>query len=81
MTAEKKIRLLVMDVDGTLTDGKVYMSPAGEAMKAFDIKDGYAIAQILPNLDIISVIITGRKSEILLWRCEKLGIAEVYQGG
>lgn len=75
-----KIRLLVLDVDGTLTDGKVYMGPMGEAMKAFDIKDGYGIANMLPQAGITPVIITGRKSEILLNRCRELKITEVYQG-
>ena len=37
------IKYLIMDVDGTLTDGKIYMGPNGEAMKAFSVKDGYAI--------------------------------------
>ena len=40
----KKIKMLVMDVDGTLTDGCIYMGPEGEAMKAFNCQDGYAIA-------------------------------------
>ena len=40
------IKLLVMDVDGTLTDGKIYMSADGELLKAFNIKDGYAIAHL-----------------------------------
>ena len=39
-----KIKLFVMDVDGTLTDGKIYMGENGEIMKAFDVKDGYGIA-------------------------------------
>lgn len=37
------IKYLIMDVDGTLTDGKIYMGPNGEAMKAFSIKDGYVV--------------------------------------
>ena len=48
-----KIKYLVMDVDGTLTDGKIYMGENGEVMKAFNIKDGYAISQILPKCGII----------------------------
>ena len=76
----KQIRMLVLDVDGTLTDGKVYMGANGEAVKAFDIKDGYGIANILPRLGITPVIITGRKSEILLRRCEELKITHIYQG-
>ena len=73
------IKLLVMDVDGTLTDGKIYMSAEGELLKAFNIKDGYAIAH-LPEKDIIPVIITGRSSKILLKRCGELGILELHQG-
>lgn len=75
-----QIKLLVMDVDGTLTDGKVYMGENGELMKAFDIKDGYAIKNILPKIGVVPVIITGRTSHILLHRCEELGITEVQQG-
>ncbi len=74
------ISLLVMDVDGTLTDGKIYMGPSGEIMKAFDIKDGYGIAQILPKLGIVPVIITGRVSNIVAQRARELGISELYQG-
>ena len=47
-----------MDVDGTLTDGKIYMGPNGETIKVFDIKDGCGIKDILPQYDIIPVIIT-----------------------
>ncbi len=74
------IKMLVMDVDGTLTDGRIYMGPEGEAMKAFDAKDGYGIAQLLPKLGITPVIITGRKSQILEHRARELKIAELYQG-
>ena len=51
------IKFLVMDVDGTLTDGKIYMSDNGELFKTFDIKDGYGIHDILPQYGIIPVII------------------------
>jgi len=68
-----------MDVDGTLTDGKIYMSRDGEAFKAFDIKDGCGIKVILPQYNIIPVIITGRKSAILEQRCKELDIKEVHQ--
>ncbi|MBR5994349.1 MAG: 3-deoxy-D-manno-octulosonate 8-phosphate phosphatase [Lachnospiraceae bacterium] len=76
----RKITHFVMDVDGTLTDGKIYMSPSGEAMKAFNIKDGYGIHDILLPAGIIPVIITGRTSEIVLNRCKELGISSIYQG-
>lgn len=74
------IKFLVMDVDGTLTDGKIYMGNNGEAVKAFDIKDGCGIKELLPLTGIIPVVITARKSKILLNRCEELGIIEVHQG-
>lgn len=75
-----KIKLLVMDVDGTLTDGKIYMGSTGEVMKAFDVRDGYAIANILPALGITPVIITGRSSQIVAQRAKELRITELYQG-
>ena len=75
-----RIKWLVMDVDGTLTDGKIYMGPDGEVMKAFDIKDGYGIAAILPKLGIEPVVITGRRSEIVERRCAELGVKQLYQG-
>ena len=73
------IRFFVMDVDGTLTDGKIYMSDYGELFKAFDIKDGCGIHDILPKYGIIPVIITARKSKILTNRCKELNITRIYQ--
>lgn len=69
-----------MDVDGTLTDGKIYMSDERELFKAFDIKDGCGIKDILPKFNIVPVIITARNSQIVIKRCKELGITEVYQG-
>ncbi len=74
------IKFLVMDVDGTLTDGKIYMGKDGEVCKAFDIKDGCGIKDILPKHEIIPVIITARSSVIVKNRCEELGISMCYQG-
>ena len=75
-----KIKLLFLDVDGTLTDGKIYMGNEGEVFKAFDVKDGCGIHDILPKHNIIPVIITARNSEILKRRCEELKIVHLYQG-
>ena len=76
----KKVKFLVMDVDGTLTDGKIYMGEHGEVMKAFSIKDGCGIHDIaIPN-EITPVIITGRRSKILENRASELGITELHQG-
>lgn len=74
------IKFLVMDVDGTLTDGKIYMGVDGEAFKAFDIKDGYALHTLLKEHGIIPVIITARKSPMVEHRCKELGVTEIHQG-
>lgn len=74
------IKMLVMDVDGTLTDGKIYMGPEGECFKAFDIKDGLGIHDILPRYGITPVIITGRTSSIVERRAAEIGIMHLYQG-
>ena len=74
------IKYLVMDVDGTLTDGRIYMGNDGEMMKAFDIKDGCGIHDILIPAGIAPVIITGRSSKILENRCKELGITNLHQG-
>lgn len=80
MIDRNKIRALIMDVDGTLTDGGLYISENGEAMKRFHVKDGYGIRNILPQMGIIPIIITGRTSKIVLNRCKELGIERIVQG-
>ena len=74
-----RIRLFAMDVDGTLTDGKIYMGDTGEMMKAFDVKDGLGI-KLLMAQGIIPAIITGRRSRIVENRCREIGITEIHQG-
>ncbi len=74
------IKYLIVDVDGTLTDGKIYMGANGEIMKAFSVKDGYAINFILKPANIIPIVITARKSAIVEQRCREIGIEQVYQG-
>ena len=69
-----------MDVDGTLTDGKIYMGTDGEIMKAFNIKDGCGVHDLLIPSGITPLIITGRCSKIVANRCKELGIEEFYQG-
>lgn len=76
----KRISLLVMDVDGTLTDGQIHIFSEGELFKSFDAKDGYGIHNILPQYGITPVIITGRRSVIAERRAQELGIEYLYQG-
>lgn len=75
----KSVKCIFMDTDGTLTDGKIYVGAKGEYVKAFDVKDGYAIKSILPKYGILPCVITGRESEILANRCSELGVTELYQ--
>ena len=75
-----KIKYLCMDVDGTLTDGNIYISNHGELFKSFSIKDGYGIKNIAIKNGIIPVIITGRESQITENRCKELDIEIIFQG-
>ena len=73
------IKLIVLDVDGTLTDGKLYIDNMGNEMKAFDVKDGLAISQSIKQ-GLIFAIITGKTSKIVERRGKELGIQEIIQG-
>ncbi len=75
----KKVKIVLMDVDGTLTDGKIYILPSGDEIKAYDVKDGAAI--VLAQLLGLKVgIITGKKSTNVLERAKRLKIEDVYVG-
>ena len=73
------IKLLVLDVDGCLTDGKIIYSNSGEESKNFNVKDGFAITNWI-KLGYDVVIITGRKSQLVEYRAKELGIKYLYQG-
>lgn len=73
------IKHIFMDVDGTLTDGKIYYTSSGEEAKAFNTKDGSAI-MAARSVGINIIIATGRKSSIVNRRMKELGIEEIYQG-
>jgi 3-deoxy-D-manno-octulosonate 8-phosphate phosphatase, yrbI family len=73
------IKLILLDVDGTLTDGGIYRDNNGEEFKKFNVKDGYVIINAR-KLGIDFGIITGRKSELVRIRAEELKIKYLYQG-
>ncbi len=75
----KVIKLVICDVDGVLSNGKVYFGNEHEELKSFNIKDGLGIKQLLNN-GIQVAIITGRESNIVSRRSKELGITHVYQG-
>ena len=75
----KKVKLLIMDVDGTLSDGRFFVLPSGESLKSFDVKDGTGI--IFAGLaGIKTAIITGKSSETVRNRAKELHIDEYYEG-
>jgi 3-deoxy-D-manno-octulosonate 8-phosphate phosphatase (KDO 8-P phosphatase) len=74
-----KIRLLVLDVDGVLTDGKLYFDHAGNESKAFNARDGLGM-KALQRCGIEVAVITGRNCEAVTHRMNQLGIKHVYQG-
>jgi 3-deoxy-D-manno-octulosonate 8-phosphate phosphatase (KDO 8-P phosphatase) len=74
------IELIVFDIDGTLTDGKITYDGRGNELKSFDVKDGMAIATWNKLFGKSSAIITGRKSEIVQRRANELGVKYLYQG-
>jgi 3-deoxy-D-manno-octulosonate 8-phosphate phosphatase (KDO 8-P phosphatase) len=73
------IALLVLDVDGVLTDGRLYYSASGEALKVFNVRDGYGIKR-LAQAGVEIAVISGRRSPIVARRCQELGIRHVSQG-
>lgn len=75
----EKIRLLLLDVDGVMTDGRIVYDDRGGEVKAFDVKDGHGI-KLLQRAGIRVGIITGRQSEVVDRRAAELGIEWVYQG-
>jgi 3-deoxy-D-manno-octulosonate 8-phosphate phosphatase (KDO 8-P phosphatase) len=75
----KRIQMIIMDVDGTLTDGKLFVLPDGEEIKSYDVRDGLGI--LLARLAGLKTgIITGKTSKALEIRAKKLKILELHQG-
>jgi 3-deoxy-D-manno-octulosonate 8-phosphate phosphatase (KDO 8-P phosphatase) len=75
----KKIKLLLLDVDGVLTDGSIILDCRGNEQKAFHVRDGHGI-KLAQRAGITVGLITGRKSEVVNIRARELGIEEVHQG-
>lgn len=75
----KRVRLLVLDVDGVLTEGKVVYDDRGLETKAFDVKDGHGV-KLLKRGGVDSAILTSRTSKVVEYRAADLGIELVYQG-
>ncbi len=74
-----RVELMIFDVDGVLTDGRLYFGPGGEAMKVFHVQDGAGI-KALQAAGVVAAVISGRESPMTLSRCAELGIRHVAQG-
>ena len=79
MSQFKNLQLLALDVDGVLSDGRLYYTDKGEEFKSFNIRDGLGI-KLLQRAGITVAIITGRTSAMVTRRAAELGIAHVVQG-
>lgn len=82
MTPEQRaarVRIVVLDVDGVLTDGRLYYGPQGESMKVFDVRDGHGVKMLMARgIDV--AILSARSSLIVERRAHELGISRVVQG-
>ncbi len=74
-----RVRLVIFDVDGVLTDGSLYIGDDGNEYKAFNARDGHGIV-MLRESGVELAVISGRRSEVVRLRMEGLGVAHVYQG-
>jgi len=70
--------MLILDVDGVMTDGRVIMDDSGKEIKNFDVRDGHGI-KLVARYGIKVVLLTGRQSEVVKHRAHDLGIREIYQ--
>lgn len=74
----QKIKLLILDCDGVLTDGRILMTAAGDEMKTFDVRDGHGLV-MFHRAGLRSAIISGRQSAVVQRRAKELGIAHVHE--
>jgi len=75
----KRVRLMVFDVDGVLTDGRLWFGPQGESLKVFHVRDGHGL-KMLAEGGIATALLTGRQSAAVAARAAELGLRHVLQG-
>ncbi|RUO30598.1 3-deoxy-manno-octulosonate-8-phosphatase KdsC [Aliidiomarina sedimenti] len=73
------VRLLICDIDGVFSDGRIYLGNQGEELKAFHTRDGFGVKALLQNQVEVAVM-TGRQSTIVESRMQALGVRHIYQG-
>ncbi len=75
----RNVKVLILDVDGVLTDGRIIMSDDGQETKCFNVRDGHGL-KLIQRAGIDVIFLTGRKSRVVEHRARELGIEKVYQG-
>ncbi len=75
----RKVKVLILDVDGILTDGRIIISDDGQETKCFHVRDGHGL-KMLMRAGIEVMFLTGRKSRVVEHRARELGVDKVYQG-
>ena len=75
----RQVSLLILDVDGVLTDGSIYLDDLGNETKRFNVRDGFAI-KLWQKMGFVAAIITGKSGKAVAYRAHELGIAHVVQG-
>ena len=73
----RSIRLVVLDVDGTMTDGRLYYGVQGEAFKAFDVRDGHGLRLLSVYGGVKLAVLTGRRADLVEQRCRELSIEKI----
>jgi 3-deoxy-D-manno-octulosonate 8-phosphate phosphatase (KDO 8-P phosphatase) len=79
VTPAAEIALVVLDVDGVLTDGRLWYGPDGETLKAFHVRDGHGIKTLI-SAGVGVAVISGRRSSAVTARMRELGVTDVAQG-
>ncbi len=75
----RKVKVLILDVDGVLTDGRIVISDDGQETKCFHVRDGHGL-KMIQRAGIEVMFLTGRKSQVVEHRARELGVNKVYQG-
>jgi 3-deoxy-D-manno-octulosonate 8-phosphate phosphatase (KDO 8-P phosphatase) len=75
----RRVRLMLFDVDGVLTDGRLWYGPSGEALKAFSVRDGHGVKLLLQS-GVAVALLSGRRSPAVAQRAAELGVTQVLQG-
>ncbi len=75
----RRVKMLILDVDGVMTDGRIILDNDGNEFKSFDVRDGHAL-KLAGRAGLLLAVITGRTSKVVERRMKELGINEVYQG-